>query len=313
MDPAGQADKFYYRAEEETDNLYYRTEDEMGESGLQWAITHLLVDLLGYYFECQGRTMLVSGNQYIYFRAGDTEAGLAPDVYVIADEGTPADEVGSWKTWEHGGRGPCLAVEVVSDGAKEASKDYDPAQIEKYEEMGVKELVRYDPHWGHGRRVLGQRRRLLTHWVRDEAGKLQEQPVPQPDRVQIRQFGFWLMHGMPRRLYLGTGPEGLLRWPTRAEAAAQRADEAMQRAEAAEMQAREIKDEGAVAGEARGKAKVLLKFLAVRLGPLEPEIEELILDQRDMVLLDQWLNDAVLALTTEDAAALLRRISKEGT
>jgi Uma2 family endonuclease len=210
---------------------YYRVHDEMGESGLQWSITHLLVELLRYYFEYQGRTMLVSGNQYIYFRQGDEQAGLAPDIYVIADEPTPPDEVDSWRIWEHGGRGPCLAVEVVADNPKEARKDYAPEQLEKYEAMGVTELFRYDPHCGPGRHILGQRRQLLTHWVRDAGGRLKEQPLSHPDRARSQQFGFWLVHGPPRRLYLGMAPDGLLRWPTRAEAAARRAEEEARRAE----------------------------------------------------------------------------------
>ena len=105
----------------------------------------------------------------MHLEQGNSQANIAPDVYLILDETMPAEEVKSWKMWEHGGKGPCLAVELVAEGAEEAAKDYDSASLAKYEQMGVKELVATIPReWAAT--VKGERRRLLTHWVRDDEG-----------------------------------------------------------------------------------------------------------------------------------------------
>jgi Uma2 family endonuclease len=217
--------------------------DEMGESGLQFHVCHILVDLLRYYFECLRRPMLVSGNQFFYWQPDDPQAGIAPDVYVVADEETPVDEVESWKLWEHGGKGPCLAIEVVADDAEQARKDYAPEMLQKYEALGVREVFRYDPHCGTPRRrILAQRRQLLTHFVRDEQGRLREQPLAHPQRARSVQFDFWLVHVPRRTLRLGTGPDGLALWPTRAETEARRAEEEARRAEEALQALREAEE-----------------------------------------------------------------------
>lgn len=144
----------------------------------------------------------------------------------------------SWKLWEHGGKGPCLAIEIVSDEPDEARKDYGAAMLDKYQRMGVTELFRYDPY-GAGRRLGAERRRVLTHWVRQPDGTLQEQPLRHPGRARSTVFDFWLVHAPPRSLLLGVGPEGEGRFPTRAEALARRAEEESRRAEEESRRAQE--------------------------------------------------------------------------
>jgi hypothetical protein len=63
--------------------------------------------------------------------------------------GVPDSVFGSWKTWERGV--PEVAVEIVSDSdASEASWD---AKLLRYQELGVRELVRFDPDEAPSRQV----------------------------------------------------------------------------------------------------------------------------------------------------------------
>ena len=231
----------------EGQDVIYPVSDDMGQSGLQWVLGYYLADLLRYFFECFGRTMLVGGNQFIYYRQGDPSACIAPDVYLIENEPTPVEEVKSWKVWERGGKVPSLVVEIVSD---EYLKDYKQDTLDRYQEMGVRELFRYDPDRDRGpRRLFGRTRKLLSHFVRDEAGRLVERELKRPERAASAQYDFWLMHRAPRTLRVGYGPEGLAVWPTRMEAEAQRADVAEKRAEA-EAQRAEVEAQRAEALQA---------------------------------------------------------------
>jgi Uma2 family endonuclease len=253
------------------DPTFYIVNAHMGESLFQFVTIRRLVDLLEYYFERLARPMLVAGNQFFHMRQGDPNANIAPDVYVVPDETVAPDEVTCWKVWEHGGKGPCLAIEIVSSDADEARKDYSQELIDKYERLGLKELFRYDPY-GVGRRLQGRRRQLLSHFVRNEEGRLVEQVLAHPERARSVQFDFWLVHVPPRTLRLGVGPEGLALFPTRAEAEARRAEAEARRAEAearraeeearrAEEEARRAEEEARRAEEAERRAAELLAEL----------------------------------------------------
>jgi Uma2 family endonuclease len=211
-----------------SDASLYPESDHMGESGLQKWVCDLLMGLLqSYFMDMEERPMLVGGNQFIYLREGDGGLRLAPDVYVIEDESTPLTEVKSWRLWEHEGKGPALAIEVVSD---EYEKDYDPVQLARYQALGVRELLRYDPEFYlHQRALKFGPRRLLTHWTRSEAGLLVEQPLSSKRTVKSALYDFWFVHEPHRSLRLGVGPQGRRLWPTateRAQAEAERADRA---------------------------------------------------------------------------------------
>jgi Uma2 family endonuclease len=233
--------------------------DEMGESGLQYFICHQLVGLLEFFFEESGRQMLVAGNQYMYWDERDPTAFLAPDVYVIPDEATLIKDIEIWRIWEHGGKRPCMAVEVVASDPRRAAKDYDPVMLAKYEALGVQELFRYDPHHGPGRRIGAQKRRLMTHWVQDERGHLRERPLRSISKMKSALFDFWLIHDLDRGLLLGTGPQGLSLWPSRTEAAKRRAEEEARRAEEearrAEEEARRAEEEARRAEEEARRAE----------------------------------------------------------
>ena len=80
----------------------------------------------------------VGSEQFVYWDPTDPSRCLAPDAFVRL--GVPDSIFGSWKTWERGV--PEVAVEIVSDSdASEASWD---AKLQRYQELGVRELVRFD-------------------------------------------------------------------------------------------------------------------------------------------------------------------------
>ncbi|XYI02995.1 Uma2 family endonuclease [Sorangium sp. So ce1128] len=89
----------------------------------------------------------IGSDQFVYWSASDPSRCLAPDAFVRL--GTPDTPFGSWKTWERGA--PELAVEIVSE------HDADPQtwadKLRKYHELGVRELVAFDPDAAPGERL----------------------------------------------------------------------------------------------------------------------------------------------------------------
>ena len=215
------------------DAIHYPESDDMGESGLQTKVRWMLMALLESFFVALGRKVLIGGDQFFYYREGDPKSKVAPDIYVVEDEDTPIEEVRSWKLWEHEGKAPSLAVEVVS---REYRKDYEQDFLARYEALGVRELFRYDPERVAAPPPVGRRERrsLLTHFVRNEAGQLVAVPLEAPGRARSAVYDFWLVHVSPSTLRIGTGPLGEALWPTheeRAELESRRAEEESRRAE----------------------------------------------------------------------------------
>jgi Uma2 family endonuclease len=62
----------------------------------------------------------------------------------------PQTSFGSWKTWDNGGA-PDLAVEIVSPNEGDGVSWED--KLARYHELGVKELVRFDPEALEGARL----------------------------------------------------------------------------------------------------------------------------------------------------------------
>src|SRR5215207_1745832 len=78
-------------------------------------------------------------DQFVYWDPTDPSRCLAPDAFVRLF--VPDSIFGSWKTWERGV--PDVAVEIVSDSdASPASWD---EKLLRYKELGVREVVRFDP------------------------------------------------------------------------------------------------------------------------------------------------------------------------
>ncbi|MBI4699778.1 MAG: Uma2 family endonuclease [Deltaproteobacteria bacterium] len=94
-----------------------------------------------------GGRAAVGSEQFVYWNARDPGRRLAPDVFVRT--GQPDSDFDSWKIWERGA--PELAVEIASESdARETSW---AEKLERYQEAGIAELVRFDPAAEPGRRV----------------------------------------------------------------------------------------------------------------------------------------------------------------
>jgi Uma2 family endonuclease len=172
----------------------------------------------------------VGSDQFVYWNARDTQRKLSPDVFVKVDVRDAS--FGSWKTWENGGV-PELAVEIISpnegDGIAWEEK------LARYHELGVKELVRFDPEATEGRR--------LRVWDRVR-GDLVEREIG-ADRTPCLTLGLsWVVcpvESEPVGLRLANDAGQLLEVPEEAQARG-RAEEARAR-EAAEARVRELEEE----------------------------------------------------------------------
>jgi Uma2 family endonuclease len=198
----------------------YPVEEKVGEDLIQRLIVELLRPLIARWYASLGEPKFVGADQFIYYKRGYPSKVVAPDVYDLP--GVPPNQrIRSWQVWKTG-IVPDLAIEVVS--SSDPYKDYADAPP-RYAELGVKELVVFDPDYEPGSdRVRWQRFRRLKRrgFVRVEHTNA--------DRIQSRVLGCWLRvvgEGDAARLRLGTGPEGNDIFPT-AEEAAQAAEVAAQ-------------------------------------------------------------------------------------
>lgn len=214
----------------------------MGCSHLQFEVLRVLVNLLISYFanQHQGRLFRVAGELTFSLDPADETRKVVPDLYIMEDEPQGGPKLPSWKFWEHEGKVPSFALEVVSDAY---TKDYMPDEIcGRYQQLGVPELIRYDPDFSTTRPRTAERR-LLTHWVRNEAGILVEQPV-EGAYVRLRKYALWLLHRPPYYLRIATGDavDRLELYPTDAERAQQSIKLAQTEAERARTEAERADD-----------------------------------------------------------------------
>ncbi|AUX20449.1 hypothetical protein SOCEGT47_009200 [Sorangium cellulosum] len=162
----------------------------------------------------------IGSDQFVYWHASDPSRCVAPDAFVRL--GTPDTPFRSWKTWERGA--PELAVEIVSDS------DAEPApwaeKLARYHELGVVELVRFDPTAGEGER--------LRVWDRVD-GDLVERDV-EGDRAACDALDlYWVVapaEGQPVALRLARDAAGRELLPTPTEAARAEAEARRMEAEA---------------------------------------------------------------------------------
>ena len=82
----------------------------------------------------------VAGSMAVYYREGDREAVVEPDVFVVL--GVERKDRRSYKIWEEGGVVPAFVVEVVPPSS--ARPDATSKQS-TYEQIGVREYWQFDP------------------------------------------------------------------------------------------------------------------------------------------------------------------------
>lgn len=154
----------------------------------------------------------IGSTQFVYWSASDPSRCLAPDAFVRL--GTPDTTFGSWKTWERGA--PELAVEIVSE--HDADRQTWAEKLGKYHELGVLELVAFDPEAAPGER--------LRVWDRID-GDLVERVVEgehSPCTVLDLHWVVVPAAGQPAALRLARTPDGAELVPTPEEAERRRAE-----------------------------------------------------------------------------------------
>jgi Uma2 family endonuclease len=239
----------YVRAPEP---LVFPEEEEVTEGYAHLIVRTFLFQLLQF---ALGPEHSVGSDQFVYWNASSTHRRLSPDVFVRL--GVPQTPFGSWKTWEQGGV-PELAVEIVSpnegDGVTWQEK------FARYHELGVRELVRFDPQEPEGRR--------LRVWDRVQ-GDLVERVIGE-DRTPCLTLGLaWAVRRIPAHpgevvgLRLVDDEGRLLETREEKEARARAEADARARDEA---QARADADARARAeAEARGAAEARVRELEAEL------------------------------------------------
>lgn len=191
----------------EDDPSFYPEEEKLGEGLLQRKIVELLRPLLERWLAERGVVALTGADQFMYFRRGDVRTRVSPDVYVIP--GVPPERmIRSWLTWLEG-KVPSFALEVVSRGTKKDYKRMPPL----YDELGVKELVIFDPEFH-------KRANRVRFQIYRRQGRRWTLQVTNEDRVRSRELGCWLRvvgEGAAQRLRIATGPAGEALFATEAE------------------------------------------------------------------------------------------------
>jgi hypothetical protein len=203
--------------------------------------------------EAAGR-YTVGSDQFVYWNARDPGRKLAPDVFVHTGY---ADHLfDSWKTWERGA--PQLGVEIVSE-SDDGDRPLDE-KLERYQEAGFEEVVRFDPSAAPGYR--------LRVWDRIE-GDLVERVV-HDDRSACDVLGLWWLvrdHatlGCALRLSRDAEGNDLLPEPQ---------EQALARGEARGVAIGEARGvaigeaRGVAIGEARGAIEALCEVFAIELTP----------------------------------------------
>ena len=81
----------------------------------------------------------VSGNMFVYYRQGDPEAVVAPDVFVTV--GIPKHKRNSYRLWEEG-KAPDFVLEITSNATYDKDQG---AKVGIYALLKVREYFQFDP------------------------------------------------------------------------------------------------------------------------------------------------------------------------
>jgi hypothetical protein len=122
---------------QEAPGLFFPSEEEVGETKRHLKLRTLLYQVLELAFADRAA---VGSDQFIYWDATDPKACVSPDAFVCL--GQPDSLFNSWKVWERGT--PEVAIEVIS-ASDERDRDWQ-AKLTRYRNLGVTELVRFDPN-----------------------------------------------------------------------------------------------------------------------------------------------------------------------
>ena len=201
--PFERGSRRYYRAPVP---LYFPSEAKVPEGKQHLQLRTALYQILELAFGSQHG---VGSDQFVYWDATDPRRCLAPDAFVRL--GGPNDVFRTWKVWERGA--PHVAVEIISPTERDVDQE---AQLARYRQMGVAELVRFD---------CDDLERPLRVWDRVDED-LVERTLERPTAAECGPLGFfWVVVDDPelgRAVRPACDPEGRELLPTPVEKAEQR-------------------------------------------------------------------------------------------
>lgn len=182
------------------DPTYYPESDEMGENVLHLLIRELFRRSLASFMQARKARVFVGSEQFLYYRQYAPTESVCPDTYVLP--GVPPKTLfRSWKLWERKVK-PSFALEIVS---RDPPKDYLHAP-RKYQELGVEELVIFDPEY-----MESSERAQWQVFRRTRKGRLELVVGTNDDRVRSKVLRCWLRsvgEGADMRIRLATGKKG---------------------------------------------------------------------------------------------------------
>jgi Uma2 family endonuclease len=231
------------------DDVYYPESDgqPMAETDLH---REVMTDLINGLKRRYAHTpdVYVSGNLFFYDVQGNPRSSFSPDVFLV--KGVPPGRRRVFKLWEEG-RVPCLVFEITSDSTHRE----DESKKERYQRLGVEELIFFDP--------LGDYLDPQLQGYRLDNGVYR--PIkPNPDRSLTSQTTGLLLRVEGDKLRLADAVSGEeLFWDEEIEPrltervvqAEERAVQAEQRAAQAEQRAAQDRERAAREAEARRAAE----------------------------------------------------------
>lgn len=211
--------------------VYFPVEEQVPETKWHLELRTIVYQFLKLAFADRAT---VGCDQFVYWNRRDPRFCLAPDAFLYF--GAPDRLFKSWKVWERGT--PQLAVEIISD-SDDRDADWE-TKLDKYERLGVLELVRFDPE---------DFTLPLRLWFRSENELVEQLPDVQSRTTQ----GYWRVVadrtlGQILRLSRDPGGEQLYLTPVEEEAVARAAAE---QGKAAAEQGKAAAEQGKAAAEQR--------------------------------------------------------------
>lgn len=154
--------------------LHFPEHEQVPETKLHLELRTMLWQFLKLAFESSA---LIGCDQFVYWDAANPRLSLAPDAFVRL--GGPDELFRTWKVWERGA--PHVAIEIISD--HDARDRNWAAKLHAYRQLGVRELVRFDPEASEGQ---------LRVWDRIENDLTEREPPSAPTPSNVLP-GFWLV------------------------------------------------------------------------------------------------------------------------
>ena len=258
---------------------YLTDEEDMGQSLTQGEVILRLKSSADVLVKQRGWTDAFVGIDNFFAWVQDHPlVRVSPDIYLLRGEVPKPPLPDSWQLWKPGHRAPEIAFEIVSRNWK---KDYEE-NPKKYAQLGVKELVVFDPK----ARPRSKQRLPLQLFRRTEDGAFVSVGRSK-DSLWSEVLQIWLVvkNTPSSHLRLSLDAAGKCIIPTESEAceqaeqqrkaAVQKCEAAEQQREAAEQQREAVEQQRAQEQQAKLEAQALLQASQAELARLRQELNRL--------------------------------------